>query len=188
MKVTPLELAGPLRIEPTVHADERGFFIETYRKGRYAEHGITAEFVQDSHSQSKQNVIRGLKFQFDRPTDKLVRVASGTVFAVAVDIRPDSPTLGKYVSLTLSDENHHQLYVPFGFAFGFCATSASADVLYKLSAEHSDAGSGTIRWNDPTIAIAWPTEAPIVTEKDNGAPTLEEWLAAPEAAHFKGIQ
>lgn len=187
MNVTPLSLAGLLLIEPTVHSDERGFFAETYRYSTYAAQGIAHAFVQDSHSRSKQHVIRGLKFQFKEPTDKLVRVSSGRAFAVAVDIRPDSPTFGRYESVELSSDNHLQLYLPFGFAFGFCALSEEADVLYKLSAEHSDQGSGTIRWNDPGIGIEWPTATGIVTEKDAAAPTLEEWKDSPEAQHFLGL-
>lgn len=187
MKITPLELKGLYLIEPVVHGDERGFFVETFRADLLAAEGIDSVFVQDSHSRSKQHVIRGLKFQFDQPTDKLVRVADGSIVAVAVDIRPDSPTFGKYERVMLSGENHHQLFMPFGFAFGFCVTSAQADVLYKLSAVHSDAGSGTIRWNDPEIGIDWPTSNGIVAEKDMRAPTLSEWKERTEAALFRGL-
>lgn len=187
MKITPLGLSGLRRIDPTVHGDERGFFMETYRKDICEDAGITSVFVQDSHSRSAQHVVRGLKFQYAEPTDKLVRVSSGSVFAVAVDIRPDSPTFGKWESIELSDENKIQLFLPFGFAFGFCALTPSADVLYKLSAVHSDSGSGTIRWNDETIGIAWPTDAPIVAPKDAAAPSLLEWALTPEAEQFRGL-
>ena len=186
MKISALGSEGLLLVEPTVHGDERGFFLETYRADLYAEQGITDTFVQDSHSRSVKDVIRGLKFQYDEPTAKLVRVASGSVFAVAVDIRPDSPTLGTYRHVELSEENHLQLYIPFGFAFGFCVTSLTADVLYKLSAVHNDVGSGTIRWDDSEIGIAWPTMNPIVADKDMRAPTFSTWLASPEASRFAG--
>jgi len=187
MKVSQLSLKGLLLIEPVVYADERGFFVETYKQSSYTAHGITKAFAQDNHSRSRKHVIRGLKFQFDSPADKLVRVSSGKVFAVAVDIRPDSSTFGRYESVELSSENHLQLYLPFGFAFGFCALSEEADVLYKLSVEHSDSGSGTIRWNDPDIGIEWPVAEGIVTEKDAVAPTLREWKESPEARHFFGL-
>lgn len=187
MEIELLSLQGLRLVKPTVHVDERGFFIETYKQSSYAAHGVDRVFMQDNHSRSNQHVIRGLKFQYDLPTDKLVRVSSGRVFAVAVDIRPDSPTFGKYESVELSSENHFQLYLPFGFAFGFCALSEEADVLYKLSAEHSDQGSGTILWNDTDIGITWPTATGIVTEKDAAAPTLKEWKESPEAQHFLGL-
>ena len=151
--------------------------METYRQDAYCEHGIAATFVQDSHSHSKRGVIRGIKFQYDEPTDKLVRVAYGSVFAVAVDLRPHSSTFGKFEAVTLSDENKIQLYLPFGFGFGFCATSESSDVLYKLSAIHNEKGSGTIKWNDPDIDISWPTTSPIVSSADAAAHTFKEAIA-----------
>ena len=186
MNIRTLGLEGLLLVEPRVHTDERGFFLETYRADLYAAQGIATTFVQDSHSRSVQHVVRGLKFQYDEPTDKLIRVASGSVFAVAVDIRPESSTFGKYEQVELSAENHAQLYLPFGFAFGFCVTSPNADVLYKLSAVHQDSGSGTIRWDDPAIDIPWPTTTPIVTDKDMRAPTLAAWLDSPASVHLRG--
>lgn len=184
MKVIATKLSGLLIIEPDVHEDERGFFMETYNREKFYALGITCDFVQDSHSHSKKNVVRGLKFQYDEPTDKLVRVAQGSVFAVGVDIRTDSASFGKWEGVELSAENKRQLFLPFGFAFGFCATSDTADVLYKLSAVHNAEGCGTIRWNDPSIGIVWSTDTPIVADADNKAPTLDEWLASPIAQKY----
>jgi dTDP-4-dehydrorhamnose 3,5-epimerase len=178
MKRLPLDLPDLFIIEPEVYEDSRGFFMETYRKDLFAQFGITKEFVQDSHSRSTKGVVRGLKFQFDAPTDKLVRVADGQIFAVAVDLRPRSLAFGKWTSTELSSGNKHELYLPFGFAFGFCTLSETADVIYKLSAVHSDKGSGTIRWNDEAIGIAWPEPNPIVSLGDQNAPTFKEWVAA----------
>lgn len=166
-----------LILTPDVHPDARGFFMETYHDEHYREHGVREVFVQDNHSHSVQNVIRGLKFQYDAPTAKLIRVAYGGIFAVGVDLRPSSPTFGKWEGVELSDENKLQLYLPFGFAFGFCVTSKEAGVLYKLSAVHNEQGSGTVRWDDPDIGISWPTASPIVSSADAAAHTLKEAIA-----------
>lgn len=176
MKHTPMKLSGLCTLEPDVHEDSRGFFMETYRADVFASFGITTAFVQDSHSHSIEGVIRGLKFQFNAPTDKLVRVVAGKIFAVGVDIRPHSKTFGKWESVELSAENKKQLYLPFGFAFGFCALT-DADVLYKLSATHNEGGSGTIRWNDPDIGVDWPVKEPIISTGDAKALLLGEWMA-----------
>lgn len=185
MKVEKLSLSGVLLITQDVYPDKRGFFMETYRQDAYREHGISAAFVQDSHSHSKQGVIRGIKFQYDEPTDKLVRVAYGSVFAVAVDLRPHSLTFGKFEKATLSDENKKQLYIPFGFGFGFCATSEEAGVLYKLSAIHNEKGSGTICPLDPDLAIPWPSARPILSSGDVSAPTFQEWAAGGGPERFR---
>jgi len=158
--------------------------METYRKDIFASLGISKEFVQDSHSHSVKGVIRGLKFQFDKPTDKLVRVASGSIFAVGVDIRPNSSMFGKWEGVELSSDNKRQLFLPFGFAFGFCVLSESAEVLYKLSEIHNASGSGTIRWDDIDISIVWPNVNPAVNESDNLAPTFNEWKASSAAKVF----
>lgn len=175
MKLIPTKLKELSIIEPDVHEDERGFFMETYHKKKFADIGITADFIQDSHSHSVKNVLRGLKFQYDSPTDKLVRVAYGSIFAVGVDLRIESETFGQWDSVELSSSNKRQLYLPFGFAFGFCVTSDTADVLYKLSALHNASGSGTIRWSDTDIGIHWPTSNPIVAPADLSAQTWREW-------------
>jgi len=177
MKRTETTLEGLWVIEPDVHEDARGFFMETYHKEKFRELGIAVDFVQDSHSHSVRNVLRGLKFQYDEPTAKLVRVAYGSVFAVAVDIRPDSATFGKWEGFELSSENKRQLYLPFGFAYGFCVTSDTAGMLYKLSALHNDAGSATIKWDDTDIGISWPTNEPIISSGDAVAPSLAQWIS-----------
>jgi dTDP-4-dehydrorhamnose 3,5-epimerase len=186
MKIEKLPLSGLLLITPDVHPDERGFFMETYRQDVYREQGIAGAFVQDSHSHSKRGVVRGIKFQYDKPTDKFVRVAYGSIFAVAVDLRPHSPTFGKFEAVTLSDENKIQFYLPFGFGFGFCATSEVAGVLYKLSAVHNEQGSGTIRWDDSDINIAWPTTTPILSPSDADAPTFKELIANGTIERMRG--
>lgn len=170
------KLSNLIIIEPDIHEDSRGFFMEVYHKEQFAKIGIKSEFVQDNHSHSLKGVLRGMKFQYNKPTDKLVRVAGGSIFAVGLDIRPQSVTFGKWEGIELSSENKRLLYLPFGFAFGFCVTSASAEVLYKLSALHNEKGSGTIRWNDPKLAITWPERFPIISEGDAKASTLEEWI------------
>lgn len=180
----PLSLHGLIQIEPDTYRDERGFVMETYHKERYVAQGISSDFVQDTHSCSQQNVIRGLKFQYNKPTDKLIRVAHGRIFAVAVDIRIDADSFGKWESVELSAENNVQLFLPFGFAFGFCALSNTADVLYKLSAFHNPMGSGTIRWDDTEIGIKWPISSPVVALADQQAPGLSEWCTSPQAALF----
>jgi dTDP-4-dehydrorhamnose 3,5-epimerase len=177
MQIEPLSLEGLLRITPTVYEDSRGFFMETYHEARYREAGINTMFVQDSHSHSLERVVRGIKFQYDAPTDKLVRVAQGEVFAVGVDLRLNSKTFGQYASAILSGENKHQLYLPFGFGFGF-AVLREADVLYKLSALHNEAGSGTIRWSDTDLAIPWPGDDLLASAADSAAPTFSEWVAS----------
>jgi dTDP-4-dehydrorhamnose 3,5-epimerase len=184
MKIETLPLSGLQVITPDVYEDERGFFMESYHQGKYTEAGIRSVFVQDSHSHSLPGVVRGIKFQFDEPTDKLVRVSSGEIFAVGVDLRPDSDTFGRYASVILSGENKKQLYLPFGFGFGFTACT-EADVLYKLSALHNEAGSGTILWNDRDIAIAWPESAAHASAADAAAQTFAAWQAAGGAERMR---
>ncbi len=176
MQITKTKLEGLVVVTPDVHEDERGFFMETYHKQKFADLGIDTEFVQDNHSHSVKGVIRGLKFQFDKPTDKLVRVAYGEVFAVGVDIRKGSKTFGKWDSVVLSSDNKKELYLPFGFAFGFCVMSETAGLLYKLSALHNEKGGATIVWNDVDIGIDWPEKNPIISKGDANAQTLQEWI------------
>jgi len=173
-----------LLIHPKHSADERGFFMELYRTDSYGELGVRDIFVQDNQSHSVAGVLRGLHFQWDEPLSKLIRVGNGRVFAVAVDIRRNSPTLGQWIGHELSAENRVQMYVPFGFATGFAVLSAAADVLYKYSALYNPKGESSIRWNDPTIGITWPVSDPILSPRDAGASTLHEWLARPEAKYI----
>ncbi len=156
MKVIPTELPEVLIIEPTVHGDARGFFQETYHADRYAELGIRLPFVQDNHSRSGAGILRGLHYQLKHPQGKLVRVTQGVAFDVAVDIRKGSPNFGRWVGVTLSEENFRQLYVPPGFAHGFCSLSERVDFLYKCTDYYHPEDEQGVLWNDPDLAIAWP--------------------------------
>lgn len=175
MNVQPTELPGVLLIDPVVHRDARGHFLETYNQRRYAEAGVSGPFVQDNCSHSLKGVIRGLHAQRRSPQGKLIRVISGEIFDVVVDIRRGSPTFKKWVSVTLSSEPPRQIYVPPGFAHGFCAVSERATVEYKCTQFYDSADEMTVRWNDPELAIPWPAAAPILSTKDREAPTLKEW-------------
>lgn len=166
MKITPASIPEVLIIEPDVFGDSRGFFMETWNAEKYAEHGLDEVFVQDNHSRSQQSVLRGLHYQLERPQGKLVRVSSGIVFDVAVDIRKGSPTFGMWVGVELSGENFKQLYVPPGFAHGFCVLSETADFIYKCTSFYAPEYEHGILWNDPDIAIDWPGNDFMVSEKD----------------------
>ncbi len=166
MKVTTTKLAGVLIIEPKVFGDERGFFLETYHEQRYKEAGIQECFVQDNHSFSSRGVIRGLHFQKTKPQGKLVRVLAGEVYDVAADINPDSKTFGEYVGVTLTGDNHKQLYVPPGYAHGFCVVSETAHFLYKCTDFYDPSDEVGIIWNDPDVAIEWPITDSILSAKD----------------------
>lgn len=172
MRVESLELSELLLIEPILHRDARGSFFEAFHEQRYAEAGVGQPFVQDNQSSSDRHVLRGLHAQLERPQGKLVRALNGEVFDVAVDIRPDSPTFGRSASVVLSAENRLQLWVPPGFAHGFCVLSERADVLYKCTRPYDPDDEIGIVWNDPDLAIAWPTSEPILSPKDGALPTL----------------
>jgi dTDP-4-dehydrorhamnose 3,5-epimerase len=174
MKVTQAPLAGLLVIEPEVFGDSRGFFLETYSRKRYRAAGIAEDLLQDNLSLSRRGVLRGLHFQNPTPQGKLVYVLQGAVFDVAVDIRRSSPTFGKWYGATLSDENQKQLWVPPGFAHGFCVTSATALFTYKCSAYYAPENEHTIRYDDPAIAIPWPISDPQLSDKDRNASNLSE--------------
>jgi len=165
--------------------DERGFFQETFRLDKFMEKGLPTQFVQDNHSKSTQNVVRGLHFQWEPPMSKLMRVTQGHAFLVAVDIRKNSPTLGEWYGLEASDDNNKQLWTPAGFARGFCVTSATAEIQYKCTGLYNSAGESGIRWDDPDIGIEWPVKSPILSDKDQNAQTLAAWLARPEADNFR---
>tara|TARA_B110000196_G_scaffold108978_1_gene94455 strand:+ start:3000 stop:3527 length:528 start_codon:yes stop_codon:yes gene_type:complete len=166
MKVSKSPIGGLIIIEPKVFRDSRGLFYEVYSESRYKEHGVSARFVQDNHSVSEKGVLRGLHYQVNPGQDKLVRVVRGEIFDVAVDIRKGSSTYGKWWGLSLSKANSLQLYIPVGFAHGFCVLSDSAEVLYKCSDYYSPQSERGIMWNDPDLAIDWPIENPILSEKD----------------------
>jgi dTDP-4-dehydrorhamnose 3,5-epimerase len=174
MKIIETSLPGVLIIEPRVFADDRGFFLESYHSSRFAELGIREEFVQDNHSFSTRNVLRGLHFQEPKPQGKLVRAITGRIFDVAVDIRRGSPSFGEWFGVELSAENKLQLWVPRGFAHGFCVLSETADVVYKCTELYDAAADTSLRWDDPAIGIDWPVSEPLLSPKDAAAPLLQE--------------
>lgn len=176
MKFVATELPDVVRVEPDVYRDSRGFFLETYQAAKYAEGGITATFVQDNHSLSGRGTLRGLHVQQERPQGKLVRVSRGEVFDVAVDIRRGSPTFGKFTTLLISEQNFLQLWVPPGFAHGFCVTSETAEFQYKCTDFYDPADEFTIAWDDPDIGIPWPVTEPSLSAKDTGAARLKDLL------------
>jgi dTDP-4-dehydrorhamnose 3,5-epimerase len=173
MHVSKTPIDGLLIVEPKKFADPRGMFYEVYSKSRYEQYGIPS-FVQDNHSVSKNGVLRGLHYQTNPGQGKLVRVTRGEVFDVAVDIRKQSPTYGKWWGLSLSETNNLQLYIPIGFAHGFCVLSESAEVLYKCSDYYSPENERGILWSDPDLAIDWPVKEPILSEKDAVYPRFRE--------------
>lgn len=174
MNVLPTTIEGVVLLEPERHRDERGFFMETFREGPYGNAGVIGPFVQDNFSHSKRHVLRGLHFQ--RRQGKLVTVVRGEIFDVAVDIRPDSASFGRWIGTCLSSDNGRQLYLPPGFAHGFCVLSDLADVWYKTTDIYRPEEEGGIRWNDPGLGIAWPAEVsePILSQRDRAHPTLAE--------------
>lgn len=182
MRVTPTALSEVLLVEPGVHGDPRGFFLESYNERRFnAAVGREVRFVQDNHSRSGKNVLRGLHYQLPPHAQaKLVRVVSGAIFDVAVDIRRSSPTFGQWVGAVLSAENQRQLWIPEGFAHGFFTQTESAEVLYKASAYYSPGDEGLVAWNDPAVAIEWPiVNEPLLSRKDQLAPFLGEAILFP---------
>ncbi len=176
MKVTPSRLTDVLLIEPTVHGDARGFFLESFNRRDFRQQtGLDLDFVQDNHSRSAKGVLRGLHYQQEQPQGKLVRVVRGAVFDVAVDLRRASADFGRWVGHELSESNHHQLWIPAGFAHGFLVLSEAADFLYKTSDYYAPQQERCIAWNDPDIGIEWPVSvSPTVSTKDAAAPTLRQ--------------
>lgn len=167
MNVIDTEVIGVKLVEPKVFGDDRGFFLETFQQNRYKEMlEIDLDFVQDNHSRSSKNVLRGLHFQTSKPQGKLVRVVRGEVFDVVVDIRPESATFGKWVGVYLSEDNKNQLWVPPGLAHGFVVISDFADFEYKCTDYYDPKNEGCLIWNDPEIGIEWPVETPLLSEKD----------------------
>ena len=183
MKAIETKIAGVLIIEPDVHGDARGFFLETGQQERYAAYGLPAHFVQDNLSFSRRGVLRGLHYQDPNPQGKLVYVLQGEVFDVAVDIRRDSPTFGQWVGVTLSGENKRQFYIPPGLAHGFCVTSETALFTYKCTDYYNPRAEHGIAWNDPDIGIEWPVRDPVLSEKDRNNPLLQEFVPKP---NFRG--
>ena len=178
LKCTEKSLPGVLLIEPMVFKDDRGFFLEIYHWQKYLATGMDKPFVQDNHSHSCRGTLRGLHYQLEHPQGKLVYVIRGEVFDVAVDIRRGSSTFGQWTGTILSEENKHQLFIPEGFAHGFCVISETADVLYKCTDLYAPGDEYGILWSDPVIGIDWPVENPILSEKDAESPGL---MDVPEA-------
>jgi dTDP-4-dehydrorhamnose 3,5-epimerase len=174
VRCVPSSIPEVLIVEPDVHYDARGFFVETYQAERYRANGVTAQFVQDNHTRSVARTIRGLHMQRRRPQAKLIRVLAGEVFDVAVDLRRGSPTFGRWVGVTLSADNFKQCYIPPGFAHGFCVLSPTADVEYKCSEVYDPIDEVGVAWNDPALAITWPVSDPLLSERDARNPTLAE--------------
>ena len=167
MKVLSTSLEGVLVIEPSVFEDKRGFFMETYQQKKYRESGIDRDFVQDNLSYSVRRMLRGLHYQFPHAQAKLVQVIAGEIYDVAVDIRRGSPTFGEWIGVHLSDKNKRQIYVPEGFAHGFCVLSETALFMYKCSDLYAPDCESGILWSDPDIGIEWPVEKPLLSEKDS---------------------
>jgi dTDP-4-dehydrorhamnose 3,5-epimerase len=175
MRRLETRLDGPVLLEPAVHGDARGFFIETFRADVAAAHGIPADFVQDNHSRSRQGTLRGIHFQTHPGQGKLVRVARGAVWDVVVDLRRGSPTFGEWEGVTLDDESGRMLWIPIGFGHGFLVLSDVADFVYKCSAYYDGATEAGIRYDDPAVGIEWPSGVELLySERDRTAPTLAE--------------
>jgi len=173
MKVIETRLPGVLIIEPRIFGDSRGFFLETWNHERYRAVGFpNVAFVQDNHSRSQKGVLRGLHFQLNHPQGKLVQVATGIVFDVAVDVCPESPTYRQWVGTELSEENHRQLWIPPGYAHGFCVLSEMADFQYKCTEFYHPEDESGVLWNDPDIGIDWPLREPLLSQKDAALPKL----------------
>ena len=170
----PTKLDGVVALEPEVHGDERGFFVETFSRESWAEHGVEAEFVQHNHSRSGQGILRGLHFQTEPGQAKLLRCARGAILDVAVDLRRDSPTYGQWEGHVLDDERHRQLFVPVGFAHGFVVLSDLADVAYLVSSVYDPATEAGIAWDDPDVGVDWQVSDPQLSERDKTAPKLSE--------------
>jgi dTDP-4-dehydrorhamnose 3,5-epimerase len=180
MKVTRLDIEGLLLIELVVHEDYRGFFVERFQVERFRENGLPTEFLQDNHSRSKPGVLRGLHYQHTPPQGKLVGVVRGRIWDVAVDIRVDSPTFGRSFGIELSDLNGRLLWMPPGFAHGFCVLGDdSADVFYRADALYGPNGEGGIAWDDPELAVPWPISNPIVSDRDRSMQSFAEYRENP---------
>jgi dTDP-4-dehydrorhamnose 3,5-epimerase len=184
LKIESRHLGEVVVLVPQVYADDRGYFMETYRADSFREMGLPAIFEQANHSYSRKGILRGLHFQWDPPMGKLMRVTRGSAFLVAVDVRPGSPTVGKWVGIEASAENRRQVWAPASFARGFCALTDDVEVQYLCTGVYNSRAESAIRWDDPEIGIAWPITPTLISEKDRKAQTLREWLASANARHF----
>ena len=172
MNIVSTPLPGVVVLEPQVHGDERGFFLETFRESHRAAAGISAPFIQDNHSRSTRGVLRGLHFQVDRCQGQLVRVSRGAVFDVVAEVRPESPHFGQWFGATLDDELHKQIYVPPGYAHGFCVLSDVADFEYRCTGYYDPDVEKGVAWNDADLAIDWPIDDPVLSERDAALPAI----------------
>lgn len=177
MKIMAQPFAGVMVLEPDRFEDARGFFLESFEQERYHALGIAEEFVQDNHSRSRRNVLRGLHFTKNKPQSQIMTVIRGRVFDVVVDIRKDSPTFGKWFGTELSDEGPRQIYMAHGFAHGFCVLSDYADLHYKVSQRYDPNDDGGLRWNDPDVGIEWRVSTPVISERDRNHPFLQSIAA-----------
>ena len=178
MQFERLSIPDVILVRPKVFSDARGFFLESWEERKFAAGGIDTRFVQDNHSRSSQYTLRGLHYQIQRPQGKLVRVVTGKVWDVAVDMRRSSPTYGKWVAAELSEENKHMLWIPPGFAHGFLVLSEFADFLYKCTDFYAPEHERSVRWDDPDIAVRWPADRPVLSDKDRNHPLLREVFPA----------
>ncbi len=185
LKVISEHLDGLIVFQPDVFEDKRGFFMESYRADEFERLSLPTDFVQDNHSRSSKGVLRGMHFQWDKPQGKLIRVTVGAAYVVEIDIRKNSPSLGKWFGIELNEQNKKLLWVPPGFANGFYTLSDWAEMQYKCTAFWNKNGESSIRWNDPNIDISWNAKAPVVSDKDKNAQSLDEWLAREESKFFK---
>jgi dTDP-4-dehydrorhamnose 3,5-epimerase len=186
MKVTETKLSGVFLLEPKVFKDDRGYFLETWNRTRHEQAGIPVHFVQDNISFSKKGILRGLHFQYPQSQGKLIQVLSGEVIDVVVDIRVGSPTYGQWIGEVISESNHRQMYIPPGFAHGYCVTSETALFSYKCTDFYNRATEHGIIWNDPDIGIEWPVEQPVLSPKDMNYPTLKD-LQPENLPQFGGV-
>ncbi|MHB2017176.1 MAG: dTDP-4-dehydrorhamnose 3,5-epimerase [Candidatus Xenobia bacterium] len=184
MRISPLPLEGLRLIELKLFADSRGFFVERFREETFAEAGLSSRFVQENHNRSAPGVLRGLHYQYEEPQGKLVGIVHGRVWDVVVDLRIGSPTLGQHFGLELSGENGRLLWIPPGFAHGFCVLGDEpADMVYKVDAYWNPKGEGGICWSDPSLSIPWPLEKPLVSDRDEVMPDYPTYLQAPRFSY-----
>ncbi len=189
IRIVPTKLEGVVIVETDYARDQRGFFLESYHHRNYAAHGIGVWFIQDNHSRSSINVLRGLHYQdMTAPQAKMVRCIVGAIWDVAVDLREDSPTFGQWVGVELTAENMRQLFIPAGFAHGFLARTEPAEIIYKCTDYYTPAAEGTIAWDDPDIGITWPVDTPILSQRDCRAKSLRSYRVNPAFHYVPAIQ
>jgi len=184
VKIETIKFGAVALLVPEFFEDERGFFVEEFRADQFGELGLPKQFVQENHSGSVRNVLRGLHFQWDPPMGKLMRVIRGEAFLVAVDIRKNSPDIGKWFGVNIRAEERKQLWAPAGFARGFCVLSDYAEIQYLCTGTYNNKGESGILWNDPEIGIEWPVNTPILSSKDEKAQTLAQWLETETSNNF----